>query len=459
MVCLKIMPRRSIHLWPPVRLACGRAPLLLLIAGAVACSAATSPGSDIGPWISNAAAGSGGASGTGAVSVDAGPVRDSSTVVITTSKSDAAVSGNCKDPSDQDYDGDGYTSFEGDCDDCSAIINPGAFDFPDDDIDDDCNGTAATAIEACETNLKIDSTDPKDGARAIGLCTFTDEKAKGWGVLSARYTDASGKGKITDPLAVGIAPDFGAAKPKAGVSMLVLSTGVARAVEQRGYTEDCDTFDAVCPLFALGGCTSGNADPPAGYPKENSVCKDKTGFIFQKTQIFNQAAFELQIRAPRNANSFSFDSIFYTYEYPKYICDEYNDFFVVFKSPKPKNVTDGNIVFDKNGDPIGVNTGLLAVCDSSLQAADAPKRFACEQGTDLLKGTGFGAGETSCYEAGGASTGWLHTQAPIEPGEVITLRFAVWDTNDPILDSTALIDHFTWGRSEKPVEVETIPLM
>jgi hypothetical protein len=50
-------------------------------------------------------------------------------------------------------------------------------------------------------------------------------------------------------------------------------------------------------------------------------------------------------------------------------------------------------VFDTNGDPIGVNNGLLAVCDPALQNPDAAKQFECKQGTGLLQGTGFARGE------------------------------------------------------------------
>jgi hypothetical protein len=47
-------------------------------------------------------------------------------------------------------------------------------------------------------------------------------------------------------------------------------------------------------------------------------------------------------------------------------------------------------------------------------------------------------------QLGGASTGWLHTEVPVRPGAVFTLRFALWDSGDPLLDSTVLLDalHF-----------------
>jgi hypothetical protein len=33
----------------------------------------------------------------------------------------------------------------------------------------------------------------------------------------------------------------------------------------------------------------------------------------------------------------------------------------------------------------------------------------------------------------------------VVPGEVITLRIAIWDTSDAAFDSVALIDNFQWN--------------
>ncbi len=362
----------------------------------------------------------------------------------------------CNSGDDDDSDDDGFTPAQGDCNDCAAKVNPGAFDYPDDSIDDDCSGSAATSADTCDTGLAIDSTDADDAARALGLCNFAAQDSKAWGVVSAKYTDASGSGSITDPKAAGLLPGLGAAKPSQGDSLLALSSGVARAPGQAGFTEDCDTFGSTC--IPLVGCSKGGT-PPAGYPKESSVCKSPSGGgIFQQgTQIFNQAGLELTIRVPSNASSLSFDSIFYTYEYPDFICSQFNDFYVVFKEPKPDGVDDGNIVFDSNDDPIGVNTGLLSVCDPTIQSPSAAKQFDCAGGTALLKDTGFGTGENTCNTRGGASTGWLHTTAPVKGGELITIRFAIWDTNDPNLDSTVLIDNFVWSKDT--TGVGTIPIV
>jgi hypothetical protein len=361
----------------------------------------------------------------------------------------------CQSEADSDLDADGFSLRDGDCDDCEPRVNPAAYDFADDEVDDDCSGDAAAPDDQCDRALPLEASDPDDAARALGICSFPGANGRGWGVVSARFTDAHGTGRLSDPRAVGLLPGFGVVAPREGAALLALSSGVARAPGQPGYTADCDALDAVCPMGGVFDC-SGAAPPPTGFPKQSAGCGELPPAA-QPAKVFNQAALELTLRVPINASALAFDSIFYTYEYPAFICHEFNDFYVVFKQPRATGAVDDNIVIDEQGDPIGVNSALLAVCDQSAQKSDGGvKRFACEQGTALLEGTGYGPRETTCAQAGGASTGWLRTTAPVVPGELITLRFAIWDTNDVMLDSTVLIDHLRWERA--PMPMQTSPL-
>lgn len=360
------------------------------------------------------------------------------------------VDPSCKPGNDADR--DGFTMEQGDCNDCDKAVNPGAYDFPGDTFDEDCSGSPAVRGEdECDKGLNIASTAAEDAARSIGLCKFTTADKKDWGVISARFTTADGSGTLDNQLQVGILSNFGALTPRVGESILALSSGVARAPSQPGYTQE-QSDD-------LGGQSH---TPPAGFPKASSVCPGNFLDLLSR-RVFNQAALEVKIRVPSNAFSLSFDSIFYSYEYPDFICAPFNDFFATYLDPHDKG--DGNIVFDVNGDPIGVNNGLLAVCDPKLQDPSTPKQFECKQGVGLLKDTGFGAGEymepASIFSPakagkGGASTGWLTTLAPVQAGSVITLRFAVWDTADTQLDSTVLIDRFEWSVA-KPTTAMTMP--
>jgi hypothetical protein len=359
---------------------------------------------------------------------------------------------NCTTQKAGDNDGDGFSVEEGDCNDCDKTVNPGAYDFPGNDFDEDCSGKPADKSEAeCDQGLDIASSAAEDAARAIGLCKFTSMDKRDWGVISARFTTADGSGSLDSPLQVGLLPKFGVAVPRAGSTILALSSGVARAPDQPAYTRSLsDTF----------GADRAGHTPPAGFPKPSSVCP-RTPIDGAFRRVFNQAALEVKVRVPSNAFSLSFDSIFYSYEYPDYICQPGNDFFITLLEPIKSG--DGDIVFDTNGDPIGVNNGLLAVCDPALQNPDAAKQFECKQGVTLLQGTGFARGEYTergllgeTEGEGGASTGWLTTLAPSVAGSIITLRFAVWDTADADMDSTVLIDRFAWSV-QQPTTASTTP--
>jgi len=350
---------------------------------------------------------------------------------------------NCQYADDQDHDGDGYSYEDGDCNDCDPNANPGAFDVvggidggP--GVDEDCNGTIDDEPTDCDVGIDIADPSAMAGARAMGLCRVTDPDAQGpdrtWGVLAARYVKVDGTPGMND-MSHGVLPNFGVANPQHGASMLALSSGTARAPGQPGYQSS-------------QGAQMGTAsDPPPGYPKESPACPGVvTG------GVHDPAALEVDIRVPTNANSFSFNLNFYTFEFPQYICSEFNDFYVTLMMPHPPSLPDDNISFDQDGNPISVNNSLLQVCSSQTAGG---KFFPCPLGPGLLQNTGF----TGPIIGEHAATGWLQTRAPVEPGSEITLRFAIWDSGDMVLDSLVLLDNFQWsvepaaGSVTEPVPV------
>lgn len=402
--------------------------------------------------------GSNGIAGSGAMGAPAAPAQgldgaQRPAAGVAPSAGDEVAGGVCV-PGDDD-DGDGFTVAEGDCNDCSAQINPGAYDFPDNGFDEDCSGADATSAEStCDTGLAIDSGSAQDAARAIGLCRFVSEASRQWGVISAKFTTATGEPVRVDPvLAAGMLPRFGAALPPQGDALLALSSGTARAPDQPGFESICETS-----RDGIGGA------PPEGYPKDSTSCPVSifgtllSGLVDlfggANPIILDDIALELRLRVPTNTAGLSFESAFFSAEYPDFICSQFNDFYVVLMDPKPEGLQDENIVFDSNSDPIGVNNGLLSVCEPGVHGG---KMFPCAQGTELLAGTGFeqhqcivGSGRS------GASTGWIRTRAPAPRGEIVRLRFALWDTSDGLLNSSVLIDRFQWDQ-EAPVVVETVP--
>ncbi len=307
--------------------------------------------------------------------------------------------------------------------------------------DPTCIGT--TPQGNCDTSLTIDSADGMDGARAIGLCQVA--AAGTWGVVSADWVRSDGQPLVggdggpfldgTDlPSGKGILDHYGSSiTPREGGRMLAISSGTARNPTDPGYADVGGDWKDSSPHGA-----------PPGYPKEAPSCAGIQEF--PTGEPYDSAGLRIVLRTPTDAKSFSFDSNFYTYEFPNFICSEYNDFFVALMSPAPAAAIDGNIAFDSQGNNISVNAGFLQVC--SPQNAGG-KDFACPLGTGELGGTGF---------EDHAATSWLTTTAPIDaPGTDITLHFAIWDSGDGVLDSTTLIDNFKFDQDESVVGTTPIP--
>lgn len=357
---------------------------------------------------------------------------------------------------DQDADGDGVTPNGGDCDDCEELVNPRAIEIPKNEIDEDCvGGDAKQAEPACDDEIDDESLDPEDAARVLGQCRFVTPRSRNFGVIDARFSGMSEDSELEHPLQVWLTESFGDLAPREGGRFVVLSTGVARDVSARDYTESCDLFGS--QPDGAGGFSGGEM-PPSGYPKDSSLCEDSPASA--NAPAYNTVSFSITLRAPSNARSLSFDSMFFTYEYPDFVCSRYNDFFVVFADPAPRELDDANVLFDEHGDPIGVNTGLLRACRQSSRSS---RRIACDLGAELLRGTGFGEGESTCLsevsdetDIGGASTGWLETTVPVEPGELFTLRFLLWDSGDPLVDSTVVLDAIRWSLESPAVGTRPI---
>jgi hypothetical protein len=295
-----------------------------------------------------------------------------------------------------------------------------------------CIGAAPQG--GCDASLAMDSADGMDGARAIGLCA--DVATHGWGVTSARYVRSDGVDMNAPELAIGrgILDNFGTVAPLEGANMLVLSSGAARTPSDPGY----ESVGGLWKDFNPHGS-------PPGYPKESPSCP---GIITGSP--YDSAGLELVIKTPSDAKSLKFNLDFYTYEFPVYICSMFNDFFVALMTPQPMGSLDGNISFDSQNNLISVNAGFLQVC--SPQSAGG-KQFPCPLGPGELSGTGYDE-----QQGGSAATGWLETTAPIDtPGAEITLRFAIWDSGDGVLDSSVLVDNFRFEAQEGSTGTIPVP--
>jgi hypothetical protein len=394
--------------------------------------------SPAGSTASGGGGGEGGSSGQGGVDFDGGE------------EGAGGMGMPCaNDPAD-DFDKDGFTEEQGDCNDCDAETNPNAAEVTAADpmkkpVDEDCDGAIDEIEPACDTGLAVDDEDPLSGARSVDLCKLSSG-AGDWGVVSAQWVVADGAPPPQKELAAfhlghGLLSGFGPnVKVRKGERLLALSSGAARQPGEAGY-KDVHGFDK---LF--------QCNPPQGFPKESPACPILTG------DPHDAAGLEIKVRTPSNAHGFSFDFDFYTYEWPKYVCTEYNDFFVAILSPTPKGQTDGNISFDVQGNPVSVNNAFLDVCGCEGNppgtCAAGGKTFPCALGDVELIGTGFGF-DTALEDHG--ATSWLVTKAPAPPNSEIVIRFSVYDSGDGVLDSTTLIDDWRW-IADPGTLVGTIPI-
>ncbi|WP_437580205.1 hypothetical protein [Sorangium sp. So ce887] len=330
-----------------------------------------------------------------------------------------------------DKDGDGFTVAEGDCNDDDTNVNPGALEVaitePDDTglvpepADEDCDGEIDNVLPTCDRNIAPADFDAIHGAHAVDLCAKASPGDRKWGVLSAEYVRGDGSPAEPTP-AVGVLDSFGPnVHAQGGTRMLVLSTGRARIAHWPGA---CNTSN----------CTSyGPGEAPPGFPQDNPDCPPSS-------TINDDIGLELIIRTPTNATGYEFAFKFYTFEYPEFICNHFNDQFLALATPAPPGSLNGNLSFDSLGKPVSVNIGFFDVCEG------------CELGPDELEGTGFGL-----WDDAGA-TRWLRTQAPVTGGEQLKLRFMIFDTGDDARDSTALVDGFKWVANGGTVAVGTTPV-
>ncbi len=357
-----------------------------------------------------------------------------------------------------DMDKDGWTPAQGDCNDCDPNVNPGAVDVPGDPnkVDSDCDGKYDPPAP-CDSALQLADVDGVDGAKAIELCQTTSAtpatpQERTWGVISSSYVHANGGAFPSPDVQVGIENGWGTnVHPQGGSNMLVISSGHARTPNQ---PDACGSNSCAENAFTT---------PPVGFPQDNPNCPPSS-------DINDDIALQIQLRVPTNATGYSFKFKFYSFEYPTWVCNSYNDQFVALAIPAPTGSLNGNISFDADHNPVSVNLGFFDVCDpsqKSLYASNCINGFGstcptppnpyCPSGTKDLLGTGFDIWDPDTNGTAGA-TSWLTSQAPVQGGSILTLRFAMWDTGDQNYDSTTLIDDFQWIATKGTVTVGTTPV-
>lgn len=407
---------------------------------------------------------------------------------------DLSLDNNCDGVIDalEDNDGDGYTRGEGDCCDsietCNvksikcpdgqscevgnpALIHPGAWDDPNNGIDDNCDGilddnsgTPAAAYKTCsdtayafKANSQLNHSDALRLAQAMDVCE---------GLISAELLLADGsplpqtgnkticgsKTTLISPAEqIRVATSLGNIVYPIkldGVdnkTMAVLSSGKAAGKENTG-TDDCSGSEVKVPKTFL--------DAHNGVLPSSSKCNKNRN----DTQANDSVMLRLKLKAPANAKGFSFQFKFFSKEYPDDVCGDFNDFFLALvNSPSNANIPkDHNVAFDANHDPVSVNNAFFTECDASACPAD--KQCDCKGGTKLLSGYYKDVRKSGATE-------WLKTSVPVEPNEEFTLDLIIFDAGEKTTqtnsgyghkkDSLVLLDAFAW--SAQSTELVTKP--
>lgn len=307
-----------------------------------------------------------------------------------------------------DADGDGFTLGQGDCNDADATVNPGAYEVPGNNKDDNCDGRTDEATE-CDCEGALDPQDIQSYIKALDLCNTPQ-------IQSATLYNSAKSHSIVSA--------FGAYAPRVANSckFVILSSGVAGSTDPQE-----DSFES-----NLGVEYSPN---PAKYP-ENPGYANEPDIVYDYTDI------RMSLYVPTNAKSFSFDFVFLTSEYPEYSCTNYNDTFIAWLTSQSYT---GNVSFDGSHNTIQVNSAFFGADPAAMTGTGY------ETMSTSCDWMGFGDPRPNCTIPSvgssctiGGTTGWLTTTSPVTPGEVIDLVFSIFDEGDHILDSMVIIDAFRW---------------
>lgn len=308
-----------------------------------------------------------------------------------------------------------------DCDDTLWHVQPGGYEFPDNDIDDNCNDEI-DELSPCDCPLE-GSVAPLDLLASMDLCDDTVGTALSSGETYQFSATA----------------DYHGIQARRGSCLTVISTGDVASENVQDYSGMYDCWP--------GDGTSSFPDPD---PRSTGdwVC--------------DLAQLQVTLHPPRNARGLQFRLMFLTAEWPEFLCQMFNDtFYAIYTSELLFGGQPTNISFDIRQREITVNVGFFenpaewtepldqtpfGEADPGASCYDDPYDPAEECTLPPYCGSGANLGYV------GSGTGWLLTRAPFERGEEeVTLVFSIHDEGDSLLDSVVLLDDFQWLPYKPPV--------
>lgn len=339
------------------------------------------------------------------------------------------VDNNCNnfvDGQEPDKDGDGFGPCDqpyADCNDNEFLIGPASIEDPSDGVDNDCDGFIDNAEPDCDCQAsEPGETMTQRMLKALGLCNQAV-------VLSATPNGNSlGYGAFTDwgsvlPRTQANSPSV-EGLPTNNCQFVILSTGTARAADPQD-----DTYSSDLGIY-------NTSDPAPSSGQDGAEINDLTQF-------------QIRLKVPPNVTGFSFDFVFFSAEYPEFVCTEFNDTFYALVEGDP-GLNGGqrtNISFDQNSNEITVNNGFFEyqippwtfnIAGTGYEAADSLAAWT------MFAVSGCTLPSYAAPKYRGSMSGWLRTTSPLTAGEEVDLIFSIHDEGDEILDSAVIIDNFRW---------------
>lgn len=158
---------------------------------------------------------------------------------------------------------------------------------------------------------------------------------------------------------------------------------------------------------------------------------------YEESSINDLTQLTLTVKVPQdqNAESFKFDFIFCSEEWPDYYMSEYNDAFVAERDSS-------NFYINQIKDEYGYATKAILV---------APNNFALDpKGNPLNINAGYGFDQNNRYPDTGTGYGGctvpLTASAKITNKEQQTVILSIFDASDSVLDSAVFLDNFRFSN-------------